>query len=229
MFLPRRCPEGAGLSRRLRRACRPASARPSVTSSAYSRSPPTGSPLASRVTRHVLAQPVGEVGGGRLAGHRRVRGEHDLLDAAVADALEELLRSAGRAARRRRAARARRRGRGRGRGTRACARARGRRPAARRRRSPSGRVGCRGRRRRARPRSGCRTRGRPDARLDVGDRVPEGVRLVRGDREEVEREPLRGPGADPGQPRELRDEVVDRGAQHAVTLTVRCGRGALVA
>ena len=30
---------------------RPASARPSVTSSAYSRSPPTGSPLASRVTR----------------------------------------------------------------------------------------------------------------------------------------------------------------------------------
>src|SRR5262249_50414532 len=30
---------------------RPASARPSVTSSAYSRSPPTGSPLARRVTR----------------------------------------------------------------------------------------------------------------------------------------------------------------------------------
>src|SRR5207245_10037442 len=30
---------------------RPASARPSVTSSAYSRSPPTGNPLASRVTR----------------------------------------------------------------------------------------------------------------------------------------------------------------------------------
>src|SRR5439155_1703330 len=29
----------------------PARARPSVTSSAYSRSPPTGSPLASRVTR----------------------------------------------------------------------------------------------------------------------------------------------------------------------------------
>ena len=29
---------------------RPASARPSVTSSAYSRPPPTGSPLASRVT-----------------------------------------------------------------------------------------------------------------------------------------------------------------------------------
>ena len=30
---------------------RPASARPRVTSSAYSRSPPTGSPLARRVTR----------------------------------------------------------------------------------------------------------------------------------------------------------------------------------
>src|SRR4051812_27419943 len=35
---------------------RPSNARPSVTSSAYSRSPPTGSPLASRET----ASPIGE-------------------------------------------------------------------------------------------------------------------------------------------------------------------------
>ena len=56
---------------------------PSVTSSAYSRSPPTGRPLARRVTttsRRALAQRVGDVQRGRLAGRRRVRREHDLGD-----------------------------------------------------------------------------------------------------------------------------------------------------
>ena len=60
------------------RSRRPANARPSVTSSAYSRSPPTGSPLASRVTRAAAAQPVGDVDGGGLAGHRRVGRQHHL-------------------------------------------------------------------------------------------------------------------------------------------------------
>ena len=44
--------------------------------------------------------------------------------------------------------------------------------------------------------------------------MPDGVRLVGRRGEDVEGEPLRGPGADPGKARELRDEVVDRGAQH---------------
>ena len=62
-----------------------------MTSSAYSRSPPTGSPLASRVTRSLVAEPVGEVGGGRLAGHRRVGGENDLADAVGVDPVDELV------------------------------------------------------------------------------------------------------------------------------------------
>ena len=124
---------------------RPARARPSVTSSAYSRSPPTGRPLARRVTRVAPAQPVGDVAGGRLAGHVRVRREHDLLDAVALDAARAARRCAGARARHRRAGRARRRARGRGRGTRACAPSRARRPAARRRRRPCGRAACRGR------------------------------------------------------------------------------------
>ena len=70
---------------------RPASARPRVTSSAYSRSPPTGRPLASRVTRVRPAQPVGDVGGSGLAGHVRVGREHDLLDAVALHAREQLV------------------------------------------------------------------------------------------------------------------------------------------
>ena len=62
-------------------ARRPTSARPSVSSSAYSRSAPTGSPLASRVTDssgQPLAQAVGDVERGRLAGRGRVGRDHDL-------------------------------------------------------------------------------------------------------------------------------------------------------
>ena len=44
-------PESRNLRKNRHISRRPARARPSVTSSAYSRSPPTGSPLASRVTR----------------------------------------------------------------------------------------------------------------------------------------------------------------------------------
>ena len=40
---------------------------------------------------HLLAQAVGEVGGGRLAGHRRVRREHDLGDAVRVDTVDQLV------------------------------------------------------------------------------------------------------------------------------------------
>ena len=64
-------------------------ARPSVSSSAYSRSPPTGSPLARRDTRTAGGQEVGDVERRRLAGHRRVGGNDDFVDA-VRDAFEQL-------------------------------------------------------------------------------------------------------------------------------------------
>ncbi len=70
---------------------RPSNARPRVSSSAYSRSPPTGSPLASRVTfRPERAQLAGEVHRRHLALGVRVRAEHDLLDALGLDADEQL-------------------------------------------------------------------------------------------------------------------------------------------
>ena len=62
-------------------ARRPAKALPRVTSSAYSRSEPTGRPLARRVTvscGRARAQLLGDVQRGRLAGGRRVGGEHHL-------------------------------------------------------------------------------------------------------------------------------------------------------
>ena len=101
---------------------------------------------------HAVAQPVGEVRRRRLAGHVRVRREHDLLDAARSTRRSSpSMRRCS--ARPRRAARARRRARGRGRGTRASARARGRgRPAARPRRRRCGRGADRCRSRRPPPR-----------------------------------------------------------------------------
>jgi hypothetical protein len=36
----------------------------------------------------------------------------------------------------------------------------------------------------------------------------------------MERQPLRSPAADPGQLRQLRDEVLDGGAEHARSLAV---------
>ena len=59
----------------------PTSARPSVSSSAYSRSAPTGSPLASRVTmisESSAAQPGRDVERRRLPGGSRVGGDHHL-------------------------------------------------------------------------------------------------------------------------------------------------------
>ena len=104
---------------------RPVSARPSVTSSAYSRSPPTGRPLASRVTRTVRA--AGRRGTRRsprrsCSGWSRARPPSRRFARPAAAAR----RCADAPARRRRAARVRRRGRGRGRETRSSARPRSR-------------------------------------------------------------------------------------------------------
>ena len=70
---------------------RPSNARPSVTSSAYSRSPPTGSPEASRVTADLeRVQQAAEVGRRRLALEVRVGRDDDLVHGAVGEPLHEL-------------------------------------------------------------------------------------------------------------------------------------------
>ena len=85
-------PEGAaGRHRYARISRRPSRARPRVISSAYSRSPPTGNPLASRVTRTGRsARPLGQVHGGRLALEVRVGGQDELGDPFRVDASDEL-------------------------------------------------------------------------------------------------------------------------------------------
>ena len=95
---PRRAASAVDLGNRFemrRRHCyisrRPESARPSVTSSAYSRSPPTGSPLARRVTRTRSRRRSCEVRRRRLAGRVRVRGEDDLDHSVALDAVHELV------------------------------------------------------------------------------------------------------------------------------------------
>ena len=54
-----------------------------------------------------------------------------------------------------------------------------------------------------------------DALLHLHERARERERLLRRPLEDVEREPLRRALPDPGQARELRDEVLDGGAEHA--------------
>src|SRR5439155_19053922 len=71
-----------------------------------------------------------------------------------------------------------------------------------------------------------------DAFLDLLDRRGERERLVLADLQQVEREPLRRPLPDPGQARQLRDEVLDGGREHprivpfapALTLHLRLAR-----
>src|SRR5207253_2346388 len=53
-----------------------------------------------------------------------------------------------------------------------------------------------------------------DALLDLDDRGGERERLVLRYAQQVEREPLRGARPDPGQARQLRDEIVDGGREH---------------
>src|SRR6185312_15130957 len=65
-----------------------------------------------------------------------------------------------------------------------------------------------------------------DALLHLLERRRERERLIRGPLEHVEREPLRRPLPDPGQPRELRDEVLDGGAEHGAIVPWRSGHAA---
>src|SRR6266404_5950325 len=60
--------------------------------------------------------------------------------------------------------------------------------------------------------------------LYVVDRVGERLRLLLRHLEEMERESLPGPASDAGQARQLRDEIVDGGAQHRRSVAVRFGR-----
>ena len=62
------------------------------------------------------------------------------------------------------------------------------------------------------------------ALLHLLDRVGERERLRLRHLEEMERKPMRGAAADSGQPRQLRDEVVDGGAQHRRSVAARIGR-----
>ena len=62
------------------------------------------------------------------------------------------------------------------------------------------------------------------ALLHLLDRGCERERFVLAALEDVEGEPLRRARADARQPGELRDEIVDRGAEHRRSLAVRCGR-----
>ena len=63
-----------------------------VTSSAHSRSEPTGMPMAMRVTLHAQRlQEPGQVDGRGLALDGRARGQDDLFHAARAHALEQAL------------------------------------------------------------------------------------------------------------------------------------------
>ena len=197
---------------------RPDSARPSVTSSAYSRSPPTGQPAREPRHAHAVAQPVGEVGGRRLARHVRVRGEHDFLDPALLDAVEQLADAeVGRldaVERRERAA------------EHVVEAAVLVRPLER---DDVDRLLDDADDRAVAPRVGAdraelllgqvaAVAAEAHALLHLRDRLAERERLLLRDREQVEREPLRGPGADPGQAGQLRDEVVDGGAEHQVRL-----------
>ncbi len=73
---------------------RPRKALPSVTSSAYSRSAPTGQAARQPRDDHprgALAHRVGQVHRGRLARGGRVGGHHDLAHAAGLDTLDQLL------------------------------------------------------------------------------------------------------------------------------------------
>ena len=166
------------------------------------------------MTRHPVAQPVGEVGGGRLAGHRRVRREDDLGDAVRVDAAHELVDAQV---------------------ARIDAVDRAERAAEHVVEAVVG-VGALERddvdgllddadRRVVAPRvEADRARlvlgqvpalaAEAHALLDLLERRSEGERLLARPLQHVEREPLRRPLPDSRQPGELRDEILDRGAEH---------------
>ena len=176
--------------------------------------PADGQP--AREPRHAdaIAQAIGEVGGRRLARHVRVRGEHDLLDAALLDAIEQL---ADPEIRRLDAVEG-------GEGAaehvveapvlvrplegddvdRLLDDAHDRAVAPRVRADGAelvlGQVAA--------------VAAEVHALLHLGDRLTERERLLLRDREQVEGEALRRARADPGEPGQLGDEVVDGGAEH---------------
>ena len=59
--------------------------------------------------------------------------------------------------------------------------------------------------------------------LHLLERGGERERLLRRPLEDVEREPLSRPRADPGQPRQLRDEILDGGAEHGAIVPAGVG------
>ncbi len=61
------------------------------------------------------------------------------------------------------------------------------------------------------------------ALLRLLERAGERERLVRRRAEQVEGQPVRGPGAHPRKARQLRDEILDRRAEHAAIVPVRIG------
>ena len=62
-----------------------------------------------------------------------------------------------------------------------------------------------------------------DALLHLLERRRERERLIGGPLEDVERESLRGARTDPGQARQLRDEVLDGRAEHRAIVPSRVG------
>ncbi len=194
---------------------RPDSARPSVTSSAYSRSPPTGSPLARARHAHRGRAAARRMGCRGLAGRIRVRGEDDLDHAVALHAVHELVdpqvlgldavggdqRPAEDVVKAH---------------TPPSARARRRRRAAPRRRSSSDRRrASRRRSRRPRPRSGCRRSRQKRTRSFTSSIAPASERPSSFSvwrRWNASRCAVRLPI--PGEARQLRDEVLDGGAQH---------------
>ena len=160
------------------------------------------------------AQPVGQVRGGRLAGHVRVRRQDDLLDAVALDAPDQLVdpQMLGLDAvdRRERAA------------EHVVQAPELVRPLEREQvgrllddadeRAVAARVAAD--RRSAPPRSGSRTRGRSGLVLDVADRVGERERLLLRDAQQMEGEAVRRARADSRQARQLRDEVLDGRGEH---------------
>ncbi len=75
-------------------SCRARSACASVTPSTYSRSPPIGSPRASRVTRTPKPrEQLLDVGGRDLALHRRIGGQNDLSHPALANPPHQMVES----------------------------------------------------------------------------------------------------------------------------------------
>ena len=194
----------------------PANARPSVTSSAYSRSPPTGSPLASRVTRRpIVLEHTGEVGGRRLALEVGVGREDHLGDGCRRPAGRSARGCAAGRDRCRRSARSRRRARGSGPGTRGCARWR-RRPC-----TPRRRTGCVAVAARVAADPALVVLGDVEAdaaelhpRLDLDEDVGEAAYVDGVGLEQVERDPLRALGTDARQPAELVDQVLDDAFVH---------------